>query len=225
MTAFKVPNKNTSEMVWVRAPISTAKWLVHRELAPILQHIITTAEQRGYLFDHGPTDTDDDWGYAYRKIADSDTWSNHSGGTAVDEDAQKYPQGQRTKVPPGWLIALHEQWGWYWGGRFSNPDPMHYEFRGSIEQARQFVAALGLSVIKNVPVPVPVGTPSPAFKERVMYLRNKTTGEIFAVGAATYTLLSGPEWAERVKSEGAQAWDCEPLTVYARTVGSGRRRV
>ena len=74
-------------------------------------------------------------------------------------------------------------------------------------------------------VPVPVGTPSPVMKERVMYLRNKNTGEIFAVGAATYTLLTGPEWAERVKSEGAQAWDCEPLTVYALTVGSGRRRV
>jgi len=225
VTAFRVPNKNTSEMVWVRAPISTAKWLVHRELAPILQHIITTAEQRGYLFDHGPTDTDDDWGYAYRKIAGSSTWSNHSGGTAVDIDAQNYPQGQMRRQPPSWLIFLFAQWGWSYGGEFGNPDPMHFEFRGTVEKARLLVAMLAASHIKNVPVPVPVGTPSPAFKERVMYLRNKTTGEIFAVGAATYTLLSGPEWAERVKSEGAQAWDCEPLTVYARTVGSGRRRV
>lgn len=225
MTAFRVPNKNTSEMVWVRAPISTAKWLVHRELAPILQHIITTAEQRGYLFDHGPTDTDDDWGYAYRKIRGSNTWSNHSGGTAVDIDAQEYPPGQKRRQPPSWLIFLFAQWGWSYGGEFGNPDPMHFEFRGTVEKARLLVAMLAASHIKNVPVPVPVGTPSPAFKEHVMHLRNKRTGEIFAVGAATYTLLSGPEWAERVKSESAQAWDCEPLVIYARTIGSGRRRV
>jgi len=225
VTAFRVPNKNTAEMVWVRAPISSAKWLVHRELAPILQHIVTTAEQRGYLFDHGPGDVDDDWGYAYRKIAGSNVWSNHSGGTAVDIDAQEYPQGQLRRQPPSWLIFLFAQWGWSYGGEFGNPDPMHFEFRGTVEKARQLVAMLAASHIKNVPVPVPVGTPSPAFKERVMYLRNKNTGEIFAVGAATFTLLSGSEWAERVKSEGAQAWDCEPLTIYARTVGSGRRRV
>ena len=161
MTAFKVPNKNTAEMTWVRAPISGAKWLVHRELAPILLHIVTTAEQRGYLFDYGPNDVDDDWGYAYRKIAGTNVWSNHSGGTAVDIDAQEYPQGQLRRQPPSWLIFLFAQWGWSYGGEFGKPDPMHFEFRGSVEKARQLVAMLAASYIKNVPVPVPVGTPSP----------------------------------------------------------------
>ena len=225
MTTFPRPNRDASQMIWVRAPISGARWQVHRELAPILSYVLAEAERRGYRFDLGPADVDDDWGYYVRRIADSESWSYHSAGAGIDVDAQNYPQGQNRQVPPRWLIDLFHQWGWSWGGTWSNPDPMHFEFRGTVEKARLLVAMLAASVIKNVPVPVPVGTPSPAFKERVMYLRNKTTGEIFAVGAATYTLLSGPEWAERVKSEGAQAWDCEPLTVYARTVGSGRRRV
>lgn len=147
-------------MTWVRAP-SGAKWQVHRELAPILSYIVNEAERRGYLFDHGPKDVDDDWGYNVRKIAGSNAWSYHSAGAAVDIDAQQYPQGQRRKVPPSWLVTLFLQWGWSWGGEFSNPDPMHFEFRGTIEGARQFVAMLAASHSANRPVPVPPGTPSP----------------------------------------------------------------
>lgn len=213
MTAFPRPNRDASQMQWVRAPISGAKWQVHRELAPILAHIVSTAEQRGYLFDYGPADVDDDWGYYVRKISGSGTWSYHSAGAAVDIDAQNYPQGQRRKVPPGWLIALFRQWGWNWGGEFRNPDPMHFEFRGTVNEARRFVAALGLSVTAPtpIPVPVPVGTPSPQPQpakipnhlggDTDMILRNQDDGAIWAVSATHMHHLTGPEWAQRSSVE------------------------
>ena len=71
MSTFPRPNRDASQMVWVRAPISGARWQVHRELAPILAWVVGEAERRGYLFDHGPSDVDDDWGYNVRRIAGS----------------------------------------------------------------------------------------------------------------------------------------------------------
>ena len=224
MTAFPRPNRNASQMVWVRAPISGARWLVHRELAPILAHIVSTAEQRGYRFDLGPSDVDDDWGYYVRLIAGSGTWSYHSAGAAIDVDAQNYPQGQRRRVPPQWLIDLFHQWGWSWGGVFSNPDPMHFEFRGSIEQARQFVASLGLSVDRRIPVPVPVGTPSPLPQPAAvpntggdgdMILRNNDDGAIWAVSATHMHHLTGPEWDQRSGVEKVQPFPVPPLYIWS----------
>ena len=105
------PVDRGGEMVWVRAPISGARWQVHRDVAPILAYVVAEAERRGYLFDYGPGDVDDDWGYSNRPIRGTRTPSNHSWGLAVDIDAQNYPQGQRRRVPPAWLISLFAQWG------------------------------------------------------------------------------------------------------------------
>ena len=149
-------------MVWVRAPISGARWQVHREIAPILGYVFGEAERRGYLFDYGPADTDDDWGYSNRPIRGTRTPSNHSWGLAVDIDAQQYPQGQRRKVPPAWLISLFAQWGFEWGGGWSYADPMHFEFTSTPARAATFVSMLAASHTANRPVPVPPGTPSPA---------------------------------------------------------------
>lgn len=155
------PTNRQADMVWVRAPISGARWEVHRKVAPLLTYIVAEAERRGYLFDHGPGDVDDDWGYANRPIRGTRTPSNHSWGLAVDIDAQQYPQGQRRKVPPAWLISLFGQWGWSWGGGWSYADPMHFEVLGTPAQVDWMVAALAASHLQQRPVPVPPGTPSP----------------------------------------------------------------
>src|SRR5690606_8264263 len=80
MSTFPRPNRAATEMVWVRAPISGARRQVHRELAPLLAWVVGEAERRGYLFDHGPSDVGDDWGYNVRRIAGSSSWSYHSAG-------------------------------------------------------------------------------------------------------------------------------------------------
>lgn len=75
----------------------------------------------------------DDWGYACRQIAGTSVWSNHSWGIAIDIDATRNArnggpytdsaiwQGARNAV----LQAEEE--GFRWGGRYSNPDEMHFE--------------------------------------------------------------------------------------------------
>lgn len=229
MSTFPRPNRDASQMVWVRAPISGARWQVHRELAPILAWVVGEAERRGYLFDHGPSDVDDDWGYNVRRIAGSSSWSYHSAGAAVDIDAQEYPQGQRRRVPPAWLISLFLQWGWSWGGEFGNPDPMHFEFLGTPAQARMFVAMLAASSTADRPVPVPPGTPSPVTNPTTpnrndggssdMVLRNIQDGAIWAVSATHMHHLSPDEWAKRTELEKVTPFPVQPLYILALAAG------
>ena len=229
MSTFPRPNRDASQMVWVRAPISGARWQVHRELAPILAWVVGEAERRGYLFDHGPSDVDDDWGYNVRRIAGSSSWSYHSAGAAVDIDAQEYPQGQRRRVPPAWLISLFLQWGWSWGGEFGNPDPMHFEFRGTVERARQLVAMLAAAHLSGGAIPVPVGTPSPIGNPTTpkrndggssdMVLRNIQDGAIWAVSATHMHHLSPDEWAKRAELEKVTPFPVQPLYILALAAG------
>ena len=224
------PVDRGGEMVWVRAPISGARWQVHRDVAPILSYVIAEAERRGYLFDYGPGDVDDDWGYSNRPIRGTRTPSNHSWGLAVDIDAQNYPQGQRKRVPPAWLISLFSQWGWSWGGGWSYVDPMHFEFLGTPAQARMFVAMLAASSTADRPVPVPPGTPSPVTNPTTpnrndggssdMVLRNIQDGAIWAVSATHMHHLSPDEWAKRAELEKVTPFPVQPLYILALAAGS-----
>jgi len=150
------PKDRSGEMLWVKAFRSGAKWQVHREVAPILHKIVNDAEARGFLFDHGPADTNDDWGYANRPIGGTRTPSNHSWGLAVDINAQDYPQGQRRRVPPQWLISLFAEYGWAWGGTWSHADPMHFEYTGTPHDARRTVARIAGTPPAPTPTKLPV---------------------------------------------------------------------
>jgi len=134
---------------------------VHREVAPIVQFLVDETERRGYLI-HKPGDIRDDWGYSNRPIGGTKKPSNHSYGLAVDIDAVKYPQGQRSKRPPQWMIDLWAKYGFEWGGAWkTNPDPMHFEFAGSITEAKHMVAMLAASFVEQKPVPIPQAAPAP----------------------------------------------------------------
>lgn len=231
MTAFAKPNRDAAQMTWVRAPISGATWQVHREVAPLLSWIVAEAERRGYLF-HRPGQVHDDWGWNVRKIAGTNTWSNHSGGVAVDIDATQYPQGQRRKVPPAWLIALFAQWGWGWGGGWNHADPMHFEFTSTVEHARQLVAMLAASHTTNTPIPSPPGTPPPAPQPVTpntpegnpdMILSDVTTGNIWAVSATHMHHLTAAEWAVRSEIEKVTPFPVQPLFILA--LANGGRQV
>lgn len=214
------PTDRTADMVWVRAPISGARWQVHRQVAPILSYVVAEAERRGHLFDYGPGDVDDDWGYSNRPIAGTRTPSNHSWGLAVDIDAQNYPQGQTRRQPPGWLISLFKQWGFSWGGSYR--DPMHFEFLGTPNDAAALVGMLVASGDK--PVPVPPGTPSPTNPtppNRLdgggddMVLRNSDDGAIWAVSATHMHHLTPTEWKQRSEVEKVTPFPVPPLYLYS----------
>jgi len=148
-------------MVLVTADRSGAKWWVHHDIAPIFNWIVDECERRGYLFDHGPLDTDDDWGYSNRPIRGSREPSNHSWGLAGDIDAQNFPMGQTRRQPPAWIIALFEHYRFTYGGRWSRPDPMHFEFDGTPAEARFIVACLAASHVAAKPPPIPSNAEPP----------------------------------------------------------------
>jgi hypothetical protein len=114
---------------------------VHRELADLTAMLMDLTELRGYNIVPGWT-----WGYACRSIAGTSTPSNHSQGTADDINAPTNPR-RRRGLPmvtdmPGWMVKLWKDHGYRWGGDFSWPDPMHFEFMGTAADARAITARL-----------------------------------------------------------------------------------
>ena len=68
--------------------------------------------------------------YAHRLIRGSrKTLSLHAYGAAIDLDPDHNPLGRppTAAAMPSSVVALFEAEGWTWGGRFSRPDPMHFE--------------------------------------------------------------------------------------------------
>ena len=181
------PQDNSAKMVQITAKVSRVKLLVHREVAPILQYCIDTIEARGHLFDYGPKDVDDDWGYANRPIAGTKIPSNHSWGLAIDLDATEYPQGQRKRRPPQWVDEIFAKYRFDNGSPWANPDPMHYEFNGTPADARWLVASLAAHSIEGTPPPVPpsapLAVPAPPTPvqplEEPMLVRNSNDGQVW----------------------------------------------
>lgn len=79
--------------------------------------------------------TYDDWGFSHRFIAGTSVLSNHSFGTATDIDATKNPRTSDPDETKSYIwrqaresILRVEDIGFMrWGGRYSSPDPMHFE--------------------------------------------------------------------------------------------------
>ena len=68
--------------------------------------------------------------YAHRLVRGSrKTLSLHAYGAAIDLDPDHNGLGcpPARAAMPGAVVALFEAEGWTWGGRFSRPDPMHFQ--------------------------------------------------------------------------------------------------
>lgn len=152
------PTNRIKDQVWVQAQRSRVRFQVHHGIAPIIKFLIDEVERRGYLL-HVPGQTPDDWSFNSRPIHGTNRPSNHSWGLAIDIDATKYPQGQRRNQPPRWVIDLFRAYGFEYGGDWSNPDPMHFEFAGSITEARYLVASLAAGHQVGKPAPLPPTVP------------------------------------------------------------------
>lgn len=214
------PQNNSAKMRTVRAFRSGVALSVHREIAPIVEFVLNEVERRGYLYDHGPKDVNDDWGYANRPIAGTSIPSNHSWGLAVDLDAQEYPQGQRKRRPPQWVDDIWRKYGFQNGVYWANPDPMHYEFMGTPSDARFLVASLAGHSIENTPPPMPPSAPAPRPQEDEMkelvqdpggavwlvsgvwrtHVRSMAAVKALRTQGVPYRVASGAEWAVVVDS-------------------------
>ena len=77
--------------------------------------------------------TPDDWSYGNRDIRGGASKSNHAFGIAIDVNALTNVLGTAGDMP----MEVVEQWeveGGGWGGRWSRPDPMHFETHLTPEQ-------------------------------------------------------------------------------------------
>lgn len=132
---------------------------VHRDMADLVAVLMDLTELAGYDIHPGET-----WGYACRAIAGTNQPSNHSQGTAVDINAPHNPRRARglpmiTDLPAK-VIDLWTSHGFRWGGRFTWPDPMHFEFMGTAAQARAIAAQLRHFLSSAPPPPAHPGLPA-----------------------------------------------------------------
>ncbi len=65
--------------------------------------------------------------YCFRRMRGGSRLSTHSWGIAIDLNPDTNPLGSQGDMAPE-LVELFEEFGFTWGGRFSRPDPMHFQF-------------------------------------------------------------------------------------------------
>lgn len=104
---------------------------LHYALVELVAILIDLTEMMGY--DVKPSQT---WGFACRQIRNTGVPSLHSWGTAIDINAVENPRRRPlTTNLPHEVVALWEGHGFRWGGRWSYPDAMHFEFTKSTYEA------------------------------------------------------------------------------------------
>jgi hypothetical protein len=106
------------------------------------------------------------WGYALRPIKGTDTYSNHSSGTAVDLNAPAHPQGvpaartfSRAQLAAVRALVARYHGVITWGGEWKAPtvDGMHFEITegASVAEVDALAASLG-----GAPPPAPAPAPA-----------------------------------------------------------------
>jgi hypothetical protein len=56
----------------------------------------------------------------------------HAFGLAVDLNVSSNQLGTKGNIDPR-VVEIFERWGFAWGGRWSPPDPMHFELARLIQ--------------------------------------------------------------------------------------------
>lgn len=122
-------------MVLAWAPQQPVKAIrIHRKVSPSLARILVGIAQhygsqqaieaaRMHLFGGA---------FNFRLKRGGSTLSNHSWGSAIDQDPERNGFGKPWRANAGMMpeavVNIFEAEGWVWGGRWkSQPDPMHFQ--------------------------------------------------------------------------------------------------
>jgi hypothetical protein len=165
------PNCQSANIVKVTCGGNGLKLPVRSAIAPLVPPLVLDLETARAR----PFRPDWSWGYSCRAIAGTTTPSNHSWGLAIDLDAPENPQLTKTKhgashtlrktfpggqvlrsTMPDDVLAIARKHGFEWGGLFAKPDPMHFEFLGTPEDAANRAQNPG-----SMPMPLRGPSPSP----------------------------------------------------------------
>lgn len=155
------------------------------------------------------------WGAAFRKIAGSNTWSNHAGAVAIDLNSARHPQGKKGTFTASQVAAIRRimadagviGWGGEWTG--ASVDEMHSELARLIAntgRVEKVAAQIRAGKLPNTPAelldgktpadnpvskPAPVGKPAPAAGTRYTVKAGDTLTSI-----AKNQLGDGSKWRQ-----------------------------
>lgn len=138
--------------------LTYARVTVDARIAELVGLVMRACEARGYIFRAADTGA-----YNCRKIAGTNTWSNHAWALAIDVNWQSnpYTTAWRTDIPD-WMHNLWNRYGFAWGGDYTGGkrDFMHFEFMGTPQQAQLALALARAELAGVTPLPTPVPTPA-----------------------------------------------------------------
>lgn len=199
------PDCQRDQCVWITA--GGIRLLVRAEVAPIFKGFCDELVQRGYPLG----DVADDWGFACRPIRGSDDEpSNHSWGLAVDLNSTANPMGSTRTDFPAWAVELGEtKYGLRWGGRYrSRPDPMHWEWMGTPDDAAWLVAALAALPADQQP-PEPEENDMKHYKPEAGHPDNLGGGTTWVVIGNVRWMVPTTGYAEALQRAGFPPVDAE----------------
>ena len=121
--------------------------------APLLVHFAEWFDATIEPIDKGVYD---DWGYNYAAIPGQPVLSNHASGTAIDLNATKHPwkatHSGFTAIQEAQIRLKVRMFGLRWGWDYKTGwrDPMHYEINLTQAMAAARIAALKLTMPKEM---------------------------------------------------------------------------
>lgn len=182
---------------------------LHAELVDLVSMLMDPTEAMGYDILPGQT-----WGYANRPISGTVLPSNHSRGVSVDinapsnpyasaawhqRNANSHPFGlpRRSDIPQA-VFELWEAHGFYLGVRYaSKPDPMHFEFTGTVAEARKITADLQ-AFLHHPPAALPKPPPIPQESETMYFASAKANSNVWFFEPGRRTLVPTAQDREQI---------------------------
>ena len=153
-------------------------------LADLTSMLLDLTELVGYDLRPGEC-----WGYNPRKVAGTNVWSDHAWGTAVDLNAPANGRGGRGDIPDG-VVALWQDHGFEWGGRWKNTDPMHMQFSGTPADAAYMTAQLR-AFLGGHRTPAPAPRPTTKASNKMFMLHDERNNTVWLIGAGAPKSLGG----------------------------------
>lgn len=132
------------------------KVVVRTELAALVKQLLSRTKAMGYTMHAASTG-----GYNCRYIAGTTTPSNHAYARAVDINWNENPHSYtfRSTIPPK-VVKMWMNAGFYWGGHYSKPDTMHFEYVGAKSAIATYYRALTGQPAPSTPVVTETSFPS-----------------------------------------------------------------
>jgi hypothetical protein len=175
---------------------------VREELCELIERLVKETSNRGYRFGIPGNASYGCWGYLCRAIRGRDVPSEHSWGNCVDINAPKNPMGATLITDmPSWMPDLWNAYGFRWGGDYrTRPDAMHYEFMGTVEDAKRMTELARrnrLGEDRRVTIPGrPVPTPEPEDDKMYFLIKGDNRPEWWLTDMMTKRHMRSPTEAK-----------------------------